>query len=408
MEPEEDICQFCEKSYPLPKADTVYVHDTTYVPKYISNLDEVTREFGLSYDEYVRTFLAFKDENDSLNEFPTEKIYLNYFLPLLNSDQPLFEYRLVTREFLVNSSKNRVKLDLVNLSQADSLEKSRFQTDCMMTIYGADKTNSFLNSSTQIKSCLGQLFRNIYDSKGKIKGVNFYFPDYTFREKKAMAQFVKSASLVIDSCGIESMRSLRLYVSFNKGKAKNNTGFLYGISQMTDSIFLFNYKSEENTLPEISVIDKNRAKDLNLLSKLKNQFYLAKYYTKPFPERSKTEFRIQDINNLIDADYPDNQWEIYLYGITGISLLLLILFLCYLTIPFISYFVNKNMDYVYSILIMFLLEIVILIANMFESMSKDDIFSLNNDNRFIILFLPLLFIFIIPVMKTIGKKRNLP
>lgn len=400
------FCPSCEELYLPPAPQTIYVHDTTIV--YVSNLGDITRKFGMSFDEYVHTFLTVKDEKDTLNMLSSEKIYLNYFLPLLNTEKPLFEYRIIIREFLINLDGNNVNLEKTDHSQAESFENSTIPADYLLSIYGAEKTNTFLNSPEQIRSCLVQMFADIYHSNRKIKGVNFYFPDYTFQNKRNMSQFVKSASVVIDSSKVESIKNLSLYVSFNKKQAENNENFLDGLSSMTDSIFLFNYTIANKTLPEITVINKSDALNISLFAKLKNQFYLAKYYTKPFPETSATEFRIEDIYNLIEADYPDNQWEVFLYIIIGILVVLLILLILYFTTPLVPFYVNKNIDYIYSMLIMIFLEILILIANMFEAMSKDNVFSLNNDNRYIILFLPLLFIFIVPMMKTIGKKRNLP
>ncbi len=398
----QELCEVCGEPYELPKP--VIVHDTIY----ISKLDDITREFGMSFDDYVRAFLKFKDEKDSLNQFPMEKIYLNYFLPLFNPGQDIFKSRMITREMIITPTASVTKLRPIRHPQADSLENTNLATDCLLTIYGEENTNRFLESPTKIKSCLGQLFTHVYNSKGKINGVNFYFPDYTFKEKRAMAQFIKSASIVIDSCKMQSIRNLRLYVSFNEDQIKNDSFFLYGLSQMTDSIFAFNYATGNNTLPEISVIDKSKAQSLNLFSKLQNQLYLARYYTKQFPEKTTEEFSISAIYDLIDADYPNNQWEYYLYAITAIILVIVIAIVLYIVSPVASFYANRSMDYIYALIVMVFLEILILIANMFEAMSKDDVFSLSNDNHYIVLLLPLLFIFIVPMMKALGRKRLLP
>lgn len=395
-----------EELYPEPCPPPVieYVHDTVY----ISTLDSVTRLFGMTFDEYVRTFMTVKDRKDTLRNLSTEKIYLNYFLPLLDTKYPIFNSRIVSREYVVMPGVNIVNLKQVTHPEAHVLENSGMKTDCLITVYGTDETDIFLGSPSLIKSCLGQVFQTVYEAKGKIKGLTFYFPDYSFGKKRAMAQFLKSANLVIDSCKLEPIHNLKLYALFDRNLAKENEAFLDGIAQMTDSIFVFQEENPQGILQKMTAIDHSAAKSLHLLSKLENQFYLARYYTKPFPERSSTEFRIQDIYNMMEADYPDNHWEMFLYAIIVIILLLLVVLAFYLTTPTVSYYVDRNIDYVYSFLLIIALEILILVANMFEAMSNDHVFSLNDDNRYFVLLFPLLFIFVVPMMKVIGKRRNLP
>ena len=388
--------------------DTViqHVHDTTYI--YISSLDDVTREFGLSFDEYARIFLKFKEDKDTLGLLPTDKIYLNYFLPLVNPNADFINKRMVTREYTVNSTKSGVTMKLTKHPYADSLENTGLKTDCMLTFYGKDNTDNFLKSPSQIKSCMGELFADIYNAKGRIKGVNLYFPDFSFEHKKEMAQLLKSVSLVVDSCRLQPIRGISLYASFSNDKSKNEGSYLSGLTQMVDSIFVLEYATDKNTLPNISTIDKSNAQKLSLFKKLRNQRYMAKFYTDPFPNTSSTEFRITDIYNLLDADYPDNSWETYLFILICIGLVIIAAIVLYLLDSNISYYVNKNIDYVYSLVVMIFLEVLLLLASMFESMSKDNVFTMSSENRYIILLLPLLFIFIVPMMKAVGRRKQLP
>lgn len=382
------------------------VRDTVYI--YLSSMDSITRHFGITFNEYVAQFMKFKQERDAAGTVSDDLVYMNYLLPLLDPGESFMRRRIVTREYTINRSSDSVCLDVARLRDAKILEERNHPVDVMLTCYGSDNTILFLTSPSQIKSCLGQLFTEIIESEGKIKGLNIYFPDYDFSKKRAMAQFVKSVSILIDSLPQKNIRNLDYYISFDERRGNKHESYLTCLAQMADSILLLN-RTSDNTIPQISVIDYGTAVAQSLPTKLANQFYLAKYYTKPFPQYDYSEGAFMtNIENFIEADYNYNHWEDFLFILIGISVLIVVMILLYRFNPSFSSYLNKNIDYAYSLIIILIFEILLLIACLFEAMSEEEVFTIGAENRYFVLTLPLLFIFIVPMMRTLGKRRQLP
>lgn len=276
--------------------------------------------------------------------------------------------------------------------------------DIRLTCYGKHNTNLFVGSPYLIRQCVGSLIAAAHESGGMVTGVNLYFPDFDFSQKRDMAQLAKSVSLLIDSLPLQDIRDLRFYLSFDKANGERNRSYLCALTQMADSVLLMD--SHGSMLPD--VLDHSDAAELNIFLQLKNQLSLARYHTEPFPECSTDMLLMSDVAALMDADYPDNQWEVFLLALLAVFFVVLALLLLYAFNPIASFYISKNMDYVYSLVVMLSLEVLLLAANMLESMSKDSIFTLDSENKYVMLLLPLLFIFVIPMMKAVGKKRHLP
>ena len=76
--------------------------------------------------------------------------------------------------------------------------------------------------------------------------------------------------------------------------------------------------------------------------------------------------------------------------------------------PLFSYFLNNNMTYFFSLIIMLILEIYLLFICMVEAMSNEHVFTFGGEDKNTFLFLPLLFIFIIPMLNIIARKKDKP
>ncbi len=61
-----------------------------------------------------------------------------------------------------------------------------------------------------------------------------------------------------------------------------------------------------------------------------------------------------------------------------------------------------------ALLVMVLLEFYLLLFAMFEGMSKDDVFTFGENNRNTLLLMPLLFLFLLPVVRALRRRRRLP
>lgn len=389
--------------------DSIVVVDTIRDSIYISNLEDVTRYFGISFDEYVRRFMMFKDEQDSSRTVSTEQIYLNYFLPMLQAESDFMSKRLVSKEFVLMQEGDYTNLRLKEYPMNYYYRLEGMPLDVMLTSYGTESTDIFLQSPYAQQTTIEQLFATIHFTRNRtLKGINFYFPDYSFKHKREMAQFAKSVSLVTDSSRIEGLRGLKLYLTFDRKAGMENWDFLCCLTQMADSIFLIDQQPELNTIPVMDVIDDADAESLSIFSKIRNQMYLARFSYEEFPETSAVEFRLSDVRAIMMSDYDDNNWETFLLILIVIFIVIFVLVLGYFYSSVISYQINKNMDYIYALLILLVLEIYLLSFIMIENMSKDNIFTFGGDNQKPILFMPLLFIFIIPIMKSIRNRRNLP
>lgn len=383
--------------------------ETIMVPHYISNLNEVTKNFGMSFDQYVKEFLLFKDEKDTASRFSSDMIYLNYFLPLLRSESDFLDKRLVIREYSFDPKSNFTRMRLTQLPALYSRSLDSLALDVMFCCRGDENTDLFLKSPHYMNSCMVELFSAIHYSQYRnIRGINLYFPDYSFKEKRAMVQFIKSVSLVVDSSRMKEIRDLRLYATFDRSTGLENRNYLCSLTQLVDSVLLLDEDEIGQPFPPMMVLNKANADSLSTLFKIMNQFYLARYSTGTFPVTSATQFRPEDIRAIMNSDYPDNRWETYMFILIGLVILVLILIVFYWSFPTFSYYINKNIDLMLSVLIMVVLEFYLLLFTMFAAMSKDDVFTFNGINGNNILFIPLLLVVIIPLIKVLGKKRNLP
>lgn len=384
--------------------DTVLVKDTIFV----SQLNDVTRLFNMSFDEYSKRLLDSVADRDSTQRLSLERLYLNYFLPMYYPSY--IEHRYTAYSYSVEVKENHLAMGVSSMSKPPLAYQDSVAMDVMLICRGDVNTDNFLKSDHYRSSCLEQLFLSINKTKlTNIKGVNLYFPDFSFKEKRAMAQFIKSASLVVDSCHVESIKGLRLYATFDKENGEKNKNYLFGLTQMVDSVLLVDSKDEAWPRKEVEVLCKEKAEKLSWWSKVVNQLYLARFTLEPFPEINKNEeLSPKNLRQLINADYPYNNWELYFCALMIIVSAIAVVVILYRFSPRFSYFLNNNMAYFFSLIIMLILEMYLLFVCMIEAMSNENVFTFGGEDKNTFLLLPLLFIFIIPMLNIIAKKKDKP
>jgi hypothetical protein len=389
--------------------DTVYVpvHDTTYI--YISNLNDITTKLGVSYDSYVKWFLYFMAKKDGGYLFSPQEIYLNYFLPLLEEKPGPTGHKWVQGVFSLYASPDTSFMKYNPVPLPDIFQPGNHPVDIVFECRGDKNTDYFLQSPQLIDTYLVQLFRYIHETNtketGKIRGVNFYFPDFSFDKKRAMAQFAKSISLVTDSCRLNTIRTLKVYLSFDQKTAGNHKEYLSCIADMTDSIFVFN--NQANPLfSTVEVITRDDADKYSLISKMIDQAYLASFYMDYFPATSPFEFQANDTIRLIHADYPENNWEIYAFVLAGIFLLALVIIILYFTVPGFAWRLSRRKKYLTILVLILLFEIFLLLFSMVEAMSRSSVFDFSDKNKNLLLIMPLLLVFIAPVLKLSRNKEK--
>lgn len=389
--------------------DSVFIRDTIRDTIYISNINDITSQLNMSFDEFVDNFLGYVKSKQSSKLSNDETIYISQLRAMMNAH--LKKDRYVFREYSLNFANDSFNINVKKMPLADNMPDS-LNLDFLFVLEGEKNTNNFLNSPKQQAKVLFRILNDIknYSQNNKnVVGINFYFPDFSFKEKRGMSQFVKSVSLVIDSSKIVGVRGLPLYFTFDHSAEANQTNYNYLVSlcDMVDSIFLA--KVDNTPILKISFksIDAAVGKaNMPWLQQIRNQFYLARFQSGYFPITSSVNLKLNDIEMLMAADYPDSYWENYFYTILSIIVVLLIGTVCYFMFPGFTNFVHDNSMFVFAGTILLVMEVFLLFTFMIETMSNTVVFDFQNNQT--MLFMPLVLIFVIPLFKNLTKKQVIP
>lgn len=364
---------------------------------YLSTLDTILHHFNLSFDEFTNTFQQYVRKNkDSLSYKDETNIYLNHLLPLLLEARG-------TKQYFVNAyihNSTRKKPDTLSFTLPE--DTSKLNLDVLLMVKGEANTYNFLNSPNIQANTLFDVLKkidNIQTNTHKRIGLNVYFPDYTFEHKKAMAQFVKSVSLVIDSSKIKSIRNLPLYLTYDQKYEAAEEHFLTGLNSMVDSIYVTNPADGELLFTNFK---KSEEKGI---AQIINQFYFARYNIGQFPKTSNKHLFLSDIKLIMHSDYPHN-WEKYLFAIVLLFVLLIVATLLYFFTSWFSSFVHDNSMYVFAAGLLLVLEAYLLFMSMIEGMSEISVFSFQNNDK--ILLLPVLLMLVIPIIKRMTRSQEKP
>ncbi|MCD8167327.1 MAG: hypothetical protein LUE93_15190 [Bacteroides sp.] len=108
------------------------------------------------------------------------------------------------------------------------------------------------------------------------------------------------------------------------------------------------------------------------------------------------------------ADYPYNGWETYLFFLLLLLFIWAAIGLGYGVSPVFSSFIHRKSVYFFSFLILSSIEAYLLFFCMVENFSLEQVFSLKGENQATLLIIPLLFIFIIPILFLLNRKQQKP
>ena len=389
--------------------DSVIIRDTIRDTLYISTINDITSHFNMSFDEFVDHFLEFVKSKEATNMSIEEKVYISQLRAMMNTR--LKQDRYVLRQYSLDLDKGSYNITVQKIPLADNMPDS-LDLDFLFVLEGEKNTDNFLNSPKLQARVLFKILKDIKNySKNQKKniGINFYFPDFSYKEKRGMAQFVKSVSIVIDSSRIEEVRDLPLYFTFDEHFEADSLNFHYlaSLRDMVDVIFLARVENTPMLKISFRSIDTQAKKtNTSWWQQIKNQFYLARFQSDEFPITNSEVLILSDIEKLMRADYPDSIWEFYFFTILFIIAFLIIGTFCYFFFPAFTNFVRNNSMYVFSGSILLVMEIFLLFTFMIETMSNTVVFNFQNNQ--IMLFLPLMLIFIIPLLKNLTKKQEIP
>ena len=386
--------------------DTTYIHDTVYV----SDIDGFLKEYGLVNDlkQFVDNFGELKEMMDSLNNLSSYRLYYNFFLPHDSIKQ--LSSRFCIKEYKVANSNMYKFAD--NTSEWEELrDKDIIRRELLFHFEdNAEMTDAFLNDKIQIRKTISYMFSAMANSEG-IAGINLFFPNYTFKEKRAMVQFVKSIRILMDASQDFKPGKIRLNITFLDKGHHIDKNFSYCLLQEVSEVLYVNSSNIKNnnyTIGERLTLDN--IKNISFFPQLKSHFYIARYYPYRFDFRTLdiTNFSESYIAKIIEADYPENRWEMYLFILIIFIIAILALIVLYYTyIPF-SALINNNIESVLLISIVLILEIVALIVSTFRNMCYTDTFAFMKENPVAIFTLPLIMILVVPFLNVLAKKRRIP
>lgn len=385
--------------------DTIYLRDTLVI-------DDIETLVKLSKDNlapFARKYGELADMVDSLNRVTEDRLYYNFYLSRDSAQQ--LSNRFIIKEYNMDLQQDRFVQSSDRTKDWDQLrDTSLIRKELLFHLdANSELTNAFLKNKLLIRKTLSRMF-TIMAGNPDIVGINIFFPHYTFEEKREMVQFIKSVRILMDASEKFKPQKIRLNVTFlNRGNI--DTDFSYCLLQEAGEVLYINSSDliDRNYVAGTRITVDN-IKNIRFLPQLKNHFYIVRYYTGNLDIRNQElkEFSEQSIDSVIQADYIENDWEIYLLSLILLFLLILFSILLYqLYVPF-SALVNDNIESVLLIAIVLLLEILAIIVSIFRNMCYNDDFTFMHKNPAILFTLPLAMILIVPFLNGIAKKRRIP
>ena len=383
--------------------DTVYVHDTVYV----SDIDGFLQQYGCDLKEFALRYGEMQGMLDSLNSLSSDRLYFNFFLPQDSARQ--LSNRFFIKEYKV--SKEHIFKFADHTKDWDRLRDTSILRKELLFRFedSAELTDAFLKDDLLIRKTISYMFNAMANNKD-IMGINLYFPHYTFKEKRAMTQFVKSVRVLMDASKDFKPSKIRLNVTFlNKGDIDEDFSYCL-LQEASEVLFIKSSDMIYSNYVEGQRLTLNNIRDINFFPQIKTHFYIARYDPSGNNIRTLniTDFSEASIKDLIKADYPENKWEMYLLILVLLILVIVTMVVLYYTyVPF-SSLINNNVESVLLIAIVLLLEILALLVSIFRNMCYTDTFAFMYQNPVVIFTLPLIMILIVPFLNGIAKKRRIP
>lgn len=311
---------------------------------------------------------------------------------------------------LTNEWRNRMEQCLLN----DSAYRD-VPVDLVVLCRDGQAFDQFLCSQQARLNFLHQVFDwpngaiNQLHGDKRPRGIHFYLPEVTFREKRAFMQFVKSVSMVIDSLQVEdgvrpyTGDRCMLYITFAT-EARRELNFLSGVAVFVDEIYFADY-NEYGVVETPYYVLNTKNDPTQLMVKLFNQFYLFH----PWHRAQSGENGNREIDYLAQADYDNFQWVTYFYLEIALLLSCLLLIVLYNFYSPFYMLVDRNRYWVAPVLITLVSEVVILFLYILEALSKDDIlFSMTDSRHLWLLAFPIVLVGLYILFRLLNQRRVVP
>lgn len=287
--------------------------------------------------------------------------------------------------------------------------------DLVVYCRGGEAFDYFLRTDSARMNFL----RKVFDGKGgminrlhggrRVSGIHFYLPDFSFREKRAFMQFVRSVSMVIDCYCVDGVRpyegeKCRLIFTFSP-QARRELDFLSGVIRLADEVYLAEY--DEYGIPYTPVMRYTGANDPTpVLRRVVNQFYLFSFRTEGGVAEEEC---CSDLGLLSRAEYSEHNWRFYFFVGVGLFLGLLVLAVLYFLYSPFYILANRFRSLIVPVVITLMTESGIVFLYMVEALSGDCLFFDFDDGTHLwLLALPVIFIFLYVVLSLSARRRELP
>ncbi len=377
--------------------DTVYIADIdAFLESYIAD--------GTNINVLIKDINSLRSLLDSLDVMRGERLYYNHFLPAdtLHSMSEGF----VVRELNVDDS--------LALHTSVHREPSGFpmRREILFRIDGSYRTTRFIHDKAAMRRAISRLFTEIRNDSAGIRGIDLFFPDYDFTNQRDMVQFVKSVRIMMDASRDFKFGGTPMHVFFRappEYEAKYRE-FVYSLEQEATSVVFLDGVSEGGRYLRAREFTASARDNMGLPGKIRSHLMIARYYTGPLDIRNLqiTDFSETDIREILEADYPENDWEVFVFLLCAILLLLAGFVVLYRSNAAVSRLVGSHTESVLLVLTVVVLEIGISLVMAFQNMCGDDRFTIMQRHPVVIFLLPLVVILAAPLLHNILKNRKTP
>lgn len=389
-----------------PYFDTIYLHDTVYV----SNADAFLKKYykgKITLNELIKNQKILDSILQDLSKVSGKELFYNYFG---NQRYP----RALSNSISIKEYSLGENLQFRQRFQEKEYGGAGYLNDGLLfRINGASRTNRFLTNQEAVIRAISYIFTALQPDSSKIKTISLYFPDFNFKEKRAMAQFAKSIRRVMDASKYATIRNMKLKLFFHEPKDRGVIGddFMYALILMADDVILLD---PTNIMDDYYVkgdpFSYSEIQDLSLFTQINSHFYLARFSTGDTAsyQGTLTNFSVNSIRPVVMGDSPDNTWESYLWFLIGLVTLVLLIVGLYLLYPPFSYLLNQNMGIILASAVIFAIEFFMLVGALFNYMCTEDDEISSSKNTWLLFCMPILMVVVLPLMRQFMRNRKLP
>lgn len=252
----------------------------------------------------------------------------------------------------------------------------------------------------------GMINRNGFDRKPS--GLNIFFPEFDFTEKRGLTQFIKSLSLVMDSLRVDTaMRyaALDLSLTLPMTAEQTHSDFVYGLQSFVDTVYFADF--DAFGLADKVCYNDGSIDGSSVISRFINPFYLFRIPYKTIRPGANDG----DLLELAQCDYDTGMWGVFFIIDVFLILLLATVFLLRYTSPGFNRFIEAYPTAMALIVITLVMEAGVFFFFMMEALSPQNIFfdMQTNSNAYLILIaLPVLPIFFYFLFKYIYQQPAMP